>query len=83
MELRLHSKESIRHNVFDERVFVDVRCLENEAGILAQFYSSMHIVEVRKKERYIITISYQSHEYRKECDLGFWADSEIIWKSYE
>jgi hypothetical protein len=83
MELRLHSVDEFRVSTMQGSNFIDVRGLPNEAGIQVNSYPHFHYIEVRRKMGQVATFHFKNKRWKKETDLGWWNDAEVVFSVNE
>ena len=82
MEINLNQNDRFRvkTNRLDNcgENFIDINGLQWEAGIAVDMYPSFHYIEMRKKERGIRLFLFKNKGAKKDFDLGWWDDAEVI-----
>jgi hypothetical protein len=78
MELKLTSVDRIQLSTYGGKNFVEVNGMVNEAGIQIIGCPTVHYIEVRKKAGQIATFYFNGKRWKKDTDLGWWADAEVV-----
>lgn len=78
MEVTLHQNDSFRVSTDMRNNFIDVSAMTYEAGIKVQSYPTFHYIEMREKDDQIATFYFKTKGIKKEVDLGWWQDAEVV-----
>ncbi len=84
MEIKLNSVDKLRLTTgFKRKLFSDIDCGEFESSIGFSFLVSQAYFEVRKKDGQIKCFLFESKRNKKEINLGYWDDAEVIFANNE
>jgi len=87
MDLRLYAKQAVRiitHDILNESNFIDVRSLDFELGLMITNYSlGRQYIELRRKDNQIALLLFSKKSHKKDVDLGYWSDADIIFSLNE
>jgi hypothetical protein len=83
MNIHMNQGDKARLSCYQGNNFIDVECLEHEQGLVVEAYPYFHYIEVREKERRIRTFYFRNKRAKKDMDLGWWADAEVVWSKNE
>jgi hypothetical protein len=83
MNIHMNYKDRVRLSCYQDSNFIDVECLGHEQGLAVDAYPYFHYIEVREKKGAIRTFYFRSKRAKREMDLGWWADAEVVWSKNE
>ena len=78
MEIKLNHNDSIRASTGQGSNIIDIRGMEWELGIQVNLYPHFHYIEMRKKEQMITVFLFKNKGVKKDIDLGWWKDADVI-----
>jgi hypothetical protein len=58
--------------------FVEIYGMDNEIGLMVDFFPTFHYIEIREKNGSMKTFLFNKKSMKKEHDFGWWADAEVV-----
>jgi len=83
VELKLNHEDHIRVVTDRGNNFIDVSGMPYEHGIRVSAYPHFHYIEVREKAGQIATFYFRNKGVKKDTDLGWWQDADVVWSKNE
>jgi hypothetical protein len=84
METKLYSKEGITLKPGnDGRLWCHVSAIGNGYGVRMESLTSCAYMEIRKKENKVATFLFARKSQKRELDLGWWSDAEVVYSVNE
>lgn len=78
MNLELSYDSRIRIQTDLGKNYIDVSGVQDQCGMAVDAYPFLHYIEIRKKNGYIRTFYFKNKGVKKDIDLGYWQDAEVI-----
>lgn len=79
MEIKLYHNDRFRVRTGQESNFIDIGGMDWEAGITVDMYPHFHYIELRKKEWQVRLFLFKNKGVKKDIDLGWWSDAEVVY----
>ena len=83
MEIHLNSTSTFRVRTGRESNFIDVHGCDWEGAIAFDFYPFFQYIEIRKKNGLVRVFAFESRRHKKDMDLGWWSDANVIFSINE
>lgn len=77
MELSMNSGDSIRLKNYHTG-FIDCTSECHEMVLGVSFLKGYIYMEIRQKGGQVKTFYFRKKSHKKDCDLGYWQDAEVI-----
>lgn len=78
MEIKLQVNDRFRiYGDYAQDNFVDISRLFYDAMAI-DLHTASQYIEIRCKESQVRVFTFKKKSHKKECDLGWWEDAEVI-----
>ena len=85
MNLCLYAKQNIRISTRQQKIFIDIECLENEYGLSMEYQPSnsenapYRYMELREKNGFLKMFCFERKDVKEYAIPEYWQNAKVIW----